>query len=472
MSILIIGDIMVDVNYFSKIERNAPEANIPIHNIQDTTYILGGASNVANNLTQMGVDVELISVTGNDYYGEIIKTLLNSKKIKHNLFTDDSRKTTQKNRIIDNNNIVVRYDIEDTNDINSTLQDKILNYVKEKKKNIHSIIISDYDKGVVTYQLCQNIINYCNENNIYTFVDPKLKNYSKYTNCFCFKPNLSEAQVLSKSNDLKYIFEFIKKNIHSKNTLITCGEDGIYVNNINTHITKNKNIKVVDVTGAGDVVISVLVYCFKTYKDIILSSKIANYIAGVSVEVVGNYTVNISDIEYCYKKLTSSSNTGDEKETSLIKVNSKVIYDNEVDKLTEFQNKNVVFTNGCFDIIHSAHLKLLNFSKQQGDVLVVGLNSDDSIKRIKGETRPINDINERSELLLNLNNIVDYVVVFNEDTPYNILKHIQPNVIVKGGDYKKEDVIGGEFANEILLFDYINNKSTTLTIKKINNYVK
>jgi D-beta-D-heptose 7-phosphate kinase/D-beta-D-heptose 1-phosphate adenosyltransferase len=162
-------------------------------------------------------------------------------------------------------------------------------------------------------------------------------------------------------------------------------------------------------------------------------------------------------------------NIDDEKETSLVKVNNKVIYDSEVDKLTEFQNKNVVFTNGCFDIIHSAHLKLLNFSKQQGDVLVVGLNSDDSIKRIKGETRPINDINERSELLLNLNNIVDYVVIFNEDTPYNILKYIQPNVIVKGGDYKKEDIIGGEFANEILLFDYINGKSTSLVIHKINS---
>ena len=138
MTILVVGDIMVDVNYFSKIERNAPEANIPIHNIQDTSYILGGASNVANNLTRMGIDVELISVIGNDYYGSIIKRLLDTKKIKHNLFLDDNRKTTQKNRILHSNNIVVRYDIEDTNDINLTLQDKIFNYVKEKNKNIHN----------------------------------------------------------------------------------------------------------------------------------------------------------------------------------------------------------------------------------------------------------------------------------------------------------------------------------------------
>ena len=465
MDILVIGDIMLDINYFSKIERNAPEANIPIHNIQDTSYILGGAANVANNLALLGANVELVSVVGNDHYGETVNKLLESMKIKHHLLVDDSRKTTQKNRIVHNNNIVVRYDIEDTNDITLLLQDKIFNYII-KNKNIHSVIISDYDKGVITYQLCQNIINYCNEHNIYTFVDPKLKNYSKYSNCFCFKPNLNESQIISQSTDLRYIFDFINNNIHPKNTLITCGEEGIYVNNINTHIKNNDKIKMVDVTGAGDVVITVLVYCFKMYNDIILSSKVANYIAGKSVEVLGNYSINIEDVEEYYQNLTSLK--FDKKDTSLVKANNKVIYDSEIYKLAEFQNKNVVFTNGCFDIIHSAHLKLLNFSKKQGDILVVGLNSDESIKRIKGESRPINDISERTDVLLSLNNLVDYIVVFNEDTPYSILKYIQPNVIVKGGDYKKKDIIGGEFANEILLFDYIQNKSTSLIIKKIN----
>ena len=143
-----------------------------------------------------------------------------------------------------------------------------------------------------------------------------------------------------------------------------------------------------------------------------------------------------------------------------------IIYDTEIDKLIHFQDKNVVFTNGCFDIIHSAHLKLLNFARKQGDTLIVGLNGDESIKRNKGEKRPINDINERIEVLLNLN-IIDYIIIFNEDTPYNILKHIRPNIMVKGSDYKKENIIGGEFTNHILLFDYIQNKSTSLVVEKI-----
>lgn len=456
MNVLVIGDVMIDINYFSKIERNAPEANIPIHNILDINYILGGASNVANNLNQLNVNVELISVVGNDIFGDKIKSILEKNQIKNKLFLDNERKTTQKNRIIHNNAVTVRYDIEDTKDIQENISNQIFEYVKDKTI-VDAVVISDYDKGLVTYSLCQNIINYCNEKNIPTFVDPKLKNYSKYYGCFCFKPNLHESQQISQSTNLQMIFDFIKKNIRPINTVITCGKDGIYINNVETHITHEKNMNVVDVTGAGDVVISILVYCFVKYRDILISSKIANYIAGKSVEVVGNYIVNSNDVDDYYQQLVGGKNEFE-----------KVIYDTEINKLIQFRNKNVIFTNGCFDIIHSAHLKLLNFSRKQGDILIVGLNSDESIKRLKGNTRPINEIGERTELLLSLN-IVDYIVIFTEDTPYNILKYIQPNIMVKGGDYTKENIIGGEFTNDILLFDYIQNKSTSLIVEKIKN---
>jgi D-beta-D-heptose 7-phosphate kinase/D-beta-D-heptose 1-phosphate adenosyltransferase len=454
MKILVIGDVMLDINYISKVERSAPEANIPIYNIQDVNYILGGAANVANNLKSLGTDVEveLVSVIGKDSCGNKINSILDERGIKHKLFVDEERKTTQKNRIFQNSKIAVRYDMEDTKDVGQIIIDEIYYYIIQMQY-LDAVIISDYDKGVVTYSLCQKIIDYCNKQNIFTFIDPKLKNYKKYNGCFCFKPNRSESEKISQSTEFDYIFNFIKKNINCKHTVITSSENGIYLNSKKNQITHENSIKLVDVTGAGDVVLTVLAYTFIKYGDMLLSCNIANYIAGKSVEVVGNYTIHENDIHEYYDRLQIS------------KIN-KVIYETETDKLKFFQNKNVVFTNGCFDILHSAHLKLLNFSRGHGDILIVGINSDSSIKKIKGEKRPINELSERVEILSQLK-IIDYIIVFDSNTPYEILKCIQPNVIVKGGDYTKETVIGGEFAKKIFLFDYIQNKSTSLVIEKI-----
>ena len=177
MNILVIGDIMLDINYNSVINRTAPEANIPIYNINDVNYILGGASNVAQNLNYLESNVELVSIINNDYYGKIIKQLLDDKKIKYQLF-EDLRKTTQKHRIFNNNTISVRYDIEDTHEISCELSKKIVEYIINKK-NIDAIIISDYNKGLLTTNLCIQIIDFANKNQIYTFVDPKIKNIEK-----------------------------------------------------------------------------------------------------------------------------------------------------------------------------------------------------------------------------------------------------------------------------------------------------
>lgn len=460
MNILVIGDLILDINYISFIERNAPEANIPIYNIKETQYILGGAANVANNLQKIGVNVELISVIGNDYFGEKIQEICNSQRIQNKLFIDN-RKTTQKHRIFNGTRLSVRYDIEDIHDISDQITSQILEYISEKN-DINAIIISDYNKGCITEIFCKSLIEYANSKNIYTFVDPKIKNYKKYIGCFCFKPNLNEAIKITNSVELDKIFEFIKNEIQCKNILITCANDGMYLNNITSHIENEEYINCLDVTGAGDIVLSVLVYCFIKYNDMYISSKIANYIAGKSVSVIGNYTTSLYEIERYYNKLTHEF-------SPKIEI-PRVIYDNEISRLIQLQNKDIVFTNGCFDIIHSAHIKLLNFCKNKGDILIVGLNSDESIKRIKGSTRPINNLNERIDLLLSLN-IVDYIVVFTEDTPYNIIKYIQPNIIVKGGDYKKEDIVGGEYSNEIIIFNYIQNKSTSSIIKIIQNNI-
>ena len=456
MNIIVFGDVMLDINHICKVTRNAPEANIPIYEVENTTFILGGAGNVANNLQNLNTNVELITVLGNDIYGKKIKEILDINNIKNKCYIDNKRKTTQKNRQFYANQIINRHDIEDINDIDINIEKIICNYISEKINKINAIIISDYNKGIVTEKLCKKIISIANKNNIPTFIDPKLKNINKYSNCFCFKPNMAEAIQLSKESSLDVIFTSIKTQINPTNIIITDGKNGIYLNSSNINYRHNENINVVDVTGAGDIAICVLVYIWLLKRDISLGCSIANFVCGKSIQFIGNYNLSLNDIHNYYLK-------------------DKIIYDHEIHKiqyLNEIKQFNkMVFTNGCFDIIHSAHIKLLNFSKKQGDMLVIGLNSDYSIKKLKGNSRPINNIDERSELLINLD-CVDYIIIFSDNTPYNILSILKPNILVKGGDYIKENIIGTEFVDDIILFNFINGKSSTNVIKQINQLVE
>ena len=452
---------MIDINYVSEVTRNAPECeDIPIYNILDKNYILGGASNVAFNLKNLGVNVELIGLIGNDSYGTMITNLLDERKIDNKLFIDNERNTTQKNRIFIQNKLNARYDVENIHDISSIIEDEVINYVLNKK-NIDAIVISDYDKGFITEKLCQTIIKYANNNNIPTFVDPKIKNYLKYKNCFLFKPNISESKKITSEVALDKIIEKINEHIQCKNLLITLGKEGMILNSISNKIEHDTDITLVDVTGAGDIVLSVIVYYFLKKDDLFEACKVANYVAGKSVGVIGNYCVSNHDIDEYDERNNKQNN----------KQNNKIIYDYEIEKIKKIsKNKNIVFTNGCFDILHSAHIKNLIFSKSKGDILVVGLNSDESIKRLKGLDRPINDINERA-IILSLFEFVDYIIIFSDDTPLNILKYLRPAILVKGSDYKIENIVGKEFVENIILFDYIKNKSSTNIIKKIKNII-
>jgi D-beta-D-heptose 7-phosphate kinase/D-beta-D-heptose 1-phosphate adenosyltransferase len=267
---------------------------------------------------------------------------------------------------------------------------------------------------------------------------------------------MNESIALTKTTDISNMFVKIKKSLYNTHTIITDGENGIYVDNISNHITHDKKNTLVDVTGAGDVVMSVLVYCFFKYnQDITIAGVIANYIGGKSVQVLGNYAICLKDVEEGYNTL-------------ILKQQKKIFLDTDTEELKSFQNKNVVFTNGCFDIVHSGHLKLLNYCRNQGEILIVGLNSDESVKKLKGDSRPINSISERSEFLLDLN-IVDYVVIFNDDTPYNVINMIKPKTLIKGGDYCKESIVGSELVDKVLIYEFIENKSSTRIINKILN---
>ena len=320
--IIVLGDIMIDINYESEVTRQAPEANIPIYNVLGHNYILGGAANVAQNLKYLDTNVELISFIGNDNYASIIKNILETKKIQYKLFIDENRCTTQKNTIFLNNKLQVRYDIEDTSDTSKNIENEVIDYFINKK-NIDAIIISDYDKGFVTQHLCQTIIKYANENNIPTFVDPKIKNYMKYKGCFLFKPNQNEAEVISGEKNIDKILGFIRDKIECINILMTRGKEGMILNNSHNKIEHDSIINLVDVTGAGDIVLSTLVYCYLKYGDLLKACKIANYIGGKSVSVIGNYNISKNDITEYFENNNKINNN----------VKNKIIYDYEIEKI-------------------------------------------------------------------------------------------------------------------------------------------
>ena len=460
MKIIVIGDIILDINYFSIIERNCPENDkIPINKIINIEYILGGASNVVINLNNLNVDIELIGILGNDFNSIKIQELLSCKNIKNKIIIDNKRKTTIKNRIFVENKLFSRYDIEDTYEIDELLENKIINYIFNTSEKIDAIILCDYNKGLLTEKLTQQIINYCNENNIFSFIDPKIKNIEKYKNCFLIKPNQNESEIMTNETNIELIFQKINHIISPKHILLTRGQNGMILDNFNSeHIIHENIINVVDVTGAGDIVISILVYMFLKTNNLYYSSKVANYISGISTTFIGNYNILNYDMIKQY----------------ISNMFEKIIYYHEIEKINFiinfYKNSNlkIIFTNGCFDILHSAHVRLLQYAKSQGDILIVGLNSDISIKNIKGNDRPINDLNER-KTILSLFSFIDYIIIFDDNSPLQIIKNIKPNIIIKGGDYNINDIIGKEYCDKVLIFNYIENKSSTSVINKIKS---
>lgn len=453
MNIIVIGDVILDINKFCEIKRTIAGKNIPIYNVLKTENILGGAANVANNLHNLDrrkCIVELVSVIGNDREGENLKCIMNDKNIKHKLFIDRTRNTTVKTRIFnnhdDNIDILSRSDVEDTIDIDCEIEDQIIKYIFSVE-NIHAIVFSDYNNGVLTEKICRVLIDYSNKHGIYTFVDPKIKNTSKYRDCFCIKPNLKEGIHMTNKTNIHEIITSIKDIIQCKHVLLTCDKEGMYIDDASNHIRNKKNIGIVDVTGCGDVVLSTFVFCFLQNNDVIKSAKISNYVANKSLQNIGNYLTSINDIEEYV---------------------DTVILETDIDKIYRIreQNKQIVFTNGCFDVIHSGHTRLLQFARSLGDILIVAINSDNSVRRLKGDDRPINGIEERCNMLLSLN-IIDYIIIFDSSTPFSIMELLKPNIMVKGGDYKKENVVGKEFTKEVVIYNYIDGLSTTNTILKI-----
>jgi len=431
MNVLVVGDVMIDTNHYCKSFRTAPEADIPVYNVVKTTHILGGAANVAINLKNLGCNVFIVSVNGADKMHFKMQKLFREQKIYPTIFVDEDRKTTNKIRIFNDETLVNRHDIETVSDIDEWKEQSIIEFICQTK-NLDAIIISDYAKGVITTKLCETIIDFANKHGIRTFVDPKTNNHLKYRNCFLFKPNWVEATAIVSKKNMNFdddIVKIIKEEISCQHAIVTCGKNGIYYDKKQNHVCIPSEKPVIDVTGSGDVVLSILVYSILKLNNLHMSCYIANIIATKGTQTVGNYNITLRDYTDAVNRYKTIYLLID-----VMPFQNKIIKDSEKLKIIKISElPDIVFTNGCFDIIHSAHIKLLRYAKSLGKTLIVGLNSDSSIRRLKGQKRPINNETERCELLKSLG-FIDYIILFQDDTPRMILSHLKPNFIVKGGD--------------------------------------
>ena len=461
--ILVIGDLMIDKYLWGSSNRVSPEAPVQIVNITSENTVLGGAGNVINNLRSLGAKVDVISVISNCVASKEIKLRLKEIDVNTTYLTvQNSRKLSIKTRVIASKQQICRYDIENSDLISNASEKDILKNFNNIVENYECILLSDYGKGVLTPKLTKSLINKANKHNKKILVDPKGTDYSKYTGAFLLTPNKKEASESTKIdiNDNESLLKAITKlysDFKLGTSIITLSEKGIAIfdNEFRIHPTVTK--EVFDVTGAGDTVLASLGFALSLDCNIDEAVKFSNLAAGVVVGKIGSSTASINEIIDYESKINKLSAT---KYINSLNEISKICSD------LKSRNKKIIFTNGCFDILHPGHVSYLEKAKQNGDILIVGLNSDKSVRNIKGIGRPINSENDRIIMLTALES-VDYVVTFEEDTPYELIKSLKPDILVKGEDYDGKKIVGEDIAKETRLIEFIKNKSTTKLIKKI-----
>ena len=463
--ILVIGDLMIDHYLWGECERISPEAPIPIVNIDDENTVLGGAGNVVNNLVALGAQTDILSVIGDCDIANELGTLLSNINVSTNhLVKEKGRLSSKKSRIIASHQQVIRYDRESDYDISEKSQQTLFGQYKKILKQYDIVLLSDYGKGVLTDTLTRDLIQEANNLGIKVLVDPKGINYFKYSGAYLLTPNKKEASlatnidIIDDSSLLRAITQ-LKEKCSLNVSLITLSENGvaIYDNDLRVHPTMAR--EVYDVTGAGDTVLATLGYALSSNYDIDQAVEFANLAAGVVVGKIGSATASIDEINDYKSSLHQSFSEEHIKTLIEIEVLSTKLKD---------KGKKIVFTNGCFDILHAGHVRYLETAKSFGDILMVGVNSDKSVRTLKGETRPINSEQDRALLIASLE-AVDYVIIFNEDTPYELINTIKPHTLVKGGDYAGQKVVGQDLVSELRLVNFIGGKSTTRTIEKIKS---
>lgn len=471
LKIAVIGDLMLDRYYFGEVKRISPEAPVPVNRVHRESMTLGGAGNVANNLAQLGVQVFAAGLVGADSNKEQLLTLMQAQNIDTTgLIVSQERPTITKLRVIGGSQQMLRLDFEQAGILSNQEQTELQAWLdKLLAQGLDAVIISDYAKGVCTPELCQYIIKQAHYQKVPVLVDPKGSDWHKYAQADYITPNVKEMGEcigLDLINEDEAIIQAAQEAMSTyavRNIVVTRSEKGLtYVGRGLVLSDQATAREVFDVSGAGDTMAAT--FMSAVAGNLVLEDclQVANLAAGVVVGKVG--TQPITRAELLESLQLANNNPICAKIASWEQAQLLI-------KNWQQQGKKVIFTNGCFDILHIGHANYLAQARNLGDKLVVGLNADSSVRALKGATRPLVDEEARAGLLASLA-CVDMVVLFTEQTPEQLLSVLRPDVLVKGGDYQLEQVLGREYVQEVALLDFTEGYSTSNLVEKISKLAK
>jgi D-beta-D-heptose 7-phosphate kinase/D-beta-D-heptose 1-phosphate adenosyltransferase len=472
--ILIVGDFMLDVYVYGDATRISPEAPVPVLRVTETESRCGGAGSVAADLAALGAVPVCVGVVGQDANGGVLKERLTAHGADvSGLCEVAGRPTTTKQRLIGlaqhrHKQQLMRIDQESTEALASAESERLLRAYRAALEQVEIVCLQDYDKGVLTEAVCKEMIRLGTEAGRQVLVDPVLnRNYTKYAGATLLTPNRYEASI-AVGFDVRDVAEAAKaartliETLKLGAMIVTLDREGLYLcTDSISQLIPARPRNVYDVTGAGDAVLATLAVSLAADSDYLVAAHLANIAGGIEVEKFGVATVSVSEMVH---EIAGQFGTRNTKLRTLDALMEEINW-------RRSRGQTVVFTNGCFDVIHRGHIDYLRYCRSQGDVVVVGLNSDGSVRALKGPERPINNQYDRAAVLSGLET-VDFITIFDEPSVLGLVKKVKPDVIVKGGDWgNKEGVVGWEFVEsyggKVMLAPLVQGKSSTATIEKM-----
>lgn len=465
VKLLVYGDVMLDRYWYGNTSRISPEAPVPVVLVNDTEMRPGGAANVALNVIALGAKASLFGLTGLDAESDQLKSTLLDKQIDCHFQSFSNYPTISKLRVLGRNQQLIRMDFE--KGFTGVDDSDLIHRYKDQLANVDAVVLSDYAKGAL--QNVDRLITLARKKGIPVLVDPKSDDFSKYAGATLITPNRKEFEAVvgpcKSAEEIQEKAVALLKKLDIEALLVTLGKDGmLLVNKENQPFyLPTRAREVYDVTGAGDTVIAVLASAIAAGESMEQAALLANTAAGIVVGKLGAASASVPELRRELQRQRGSHLGVLTEEELLLAVSD-----------ARAHGEKIVMTNGCFDILHAGHVQYLDAAKRLGDRLIVAVNDDDSVRRLKGKTRPFNTLENRMDVVASLRS-VDWVVSFSEDTPARLIETVLPDLLVKGGDYRPEDIAGGDaviaHGGEVKVLELVPGVSTTGLAEKIKETI-